>query len=59
MEWYTAVHGILYLVALIHFTFFFPETSYPGARGIEKRYLRWLFWVGFFIELSTRRTHNL
>jgi hypothetical protein len=33
------VHGILCLVGLIGFTtffFLFPETSHPGARGIEK-----------------------
>jgi len=33
------VHGILSLVGLIGFTtfyFIFPETSQPGARGIEK-----------------------
>ena len=32
-------HGILCLVGLIGFTtfyFLFPETSHPGARGIEK-----------------------
>ena len=33
------MHGILSLVGLIGFTtfyFIFPETSQPGARGIEK-----------------------
>ena len=33
------MHGILCLVGLISFTtfyFLFPETSQPGARGIEK-----------------------
>ena len=33
------VHGILSFVGLIGFTtfyFLFPETSHPGARGVEK-----------------------